>query len=486
MRIRLLACGLIAPALLSAQQARERSCNMDLFNYDSTNTLAIKLPSGQYNSWYGRGVRGKCTNTDQKIAGDSLEAMGDVKSYTLVGHAHYEETRITLDADRIYYFQTEERVLAEGNVVAVTQKGTVMRGPRAEYFRAVPGLRAQSRLVATGRPVTRLSPADAGGGATDTVDVVADRINDIADSLVYAGGSVVITRPDLVTTSDSATMDAGNEWARLTGRPRIEGKGESKYTLVGIQIDLWSKERRLTRVQAADSAKATSEDVTLVSDTIDLRLTDQKLSRAYAWGKSRARAKATDRDIIADSIDVDMPGQVMRELRALRSANAKSRTDTTKFVSTEEDWLRGDTIVATFDSTRTKPDSASKPVIKRIHASGNASSFYQVASSQGPKAGPNLNYVKGRAITLLFGADRAVSSVTVTEKASGVYLEREVPDSLRADSTAKKAADAKNAKPGAAKPGAAKPGAAKPAPADKNAPPKGTAAPSTSTPAKKP
>jgi hypothetical protein len=231
-------------------------------------------------------------------------------------------------------------------------------------------------------------------------------------------------------------MDGGREWARLTGRPRIEGRGESKFTLVGRQIDLWSRERKLERVLSADSAVATSEDVTLKSDTIDLRLTAQKLSRAYAWGRSRAKAHATDRDILADSIEVDMPGQVLRELRALRGAYANSRTDSTKFTSTEDDWLRGDTIVAAFDSARAATDSAAKPVIRTILASGDASSFYQVAGSQGAKAPPNLNYVKGKAITVQFGADRAVSNVTVREKAAGVYLERLVDDSLKTDSTA--------------------------------------------------
>ncbi|MBM3907685.1 MAG: hypothetical protein FJ363_06330 [Gemmatimonadetes bacterium] len=449
MRARWWGLALLAPLGLAAQApARQRTCNLELYNFDSTTTLLIKLPSGQYNGYYGRGVRGKCTNTDQRLAGDSLETMGEQKSYTIIGRAHYEEKRVRLDADRINYYQLDERVLAEGNVVAVTENGTVMRGPRAEYYREMPGMRAQSRLVATGRPVTRLSPADAGGGATDTVEVIADQVVDVADSLLYAGGSVVINRPDLSATSDSATMDSGTEWARLNGRPRIEGRGESKFTLVGRQVDLWSRDRKLTRVLSADSARATSEDVTLASDSIDLRLTEQKLSRAYAWGVSRARAVATDRDILADSIDVDMPGQVLRELRALRSAFAKSKTDTTKFTSTEDDWLRGDTIVAAFDSARAAGDSAAKPQVRTILASGAASSFYQVASSQGARAAPNLNYVKGQAITVQFGADRAVQSVSVREQAAGVYLERLAVDSLSADSTAAAKPPAANATQG--------------------------------------
>jgi hypothetical protein len=480
MRTRWLVAGVLTPMLLAAQTpTRQRTCNLELYNNDSTTTLMVKMPSGQYNSYYGRGVRGKCTNTDQKLAGDSLEAIGDAKSYTIIGRAHYEEQRIRLDADRINYYQLDERVLAEGNVVAITDKGTTMRGPRAEYFRATPGMRRESRLVANGRPVTKLSPADAGGGTTDTVEVVADQITDIADSLIYAGGSVVITRPDLISTSDSATMDGGKEWARLTGRPRIEGRGESKFTLVGKQVDLWSKERRLERVLSADSAVATSDDMTLGADSIDLRLTDQKLSRAYAWGASRAKARTTDRDILADSIDIEMPGQVIRELRALRGAQASSKTDSTRFVSTETDWLRGDTIVASFDSVRAPGDSAAKPQIRRILAAGSAASFYQVASAQGPKAAPNLNYVKGKAITVSFGADRAVSTVSVREKAAGVYLEA-IPDSAALDSArAEKAKAAKlNADSGAA---AARPSA----PADPAAPPKGKAPPAP-TPVKKP
>lgn len=434
-RWRLIALGVLTPWILAAQQsARQRTCNLELFNYDSTTTLAIKLPSGQYNSYYGRGVRGRCSNTDQRLNGDSLEAMGDLKTYTLIGRAHYEEKRVRLDADRITYLQQDERILAEGNVVAVTEKGTTLRGPIVEYYRAAVGLRAESRLFASGRPVTRISPSDAGGETADTVQMIANQVLDVADSMVYAGGDVIISRPDLTATSDSATLDSPREFARLSGRPRIEGKGESIFTLVGKQIDLWSRNRRLERVLSSKEAKATNEDMTLHADSIDLRLVSQKLSKAYAWGKSRAQAHATDRDIFADSIHIEMPDQLLRELRAVGTAIAKSRTDSTKFVSTEEDWLRGDTLVAVFDSVKAAGDSTARPVIQRIFANGNAASLYQVASSEGAKTAPNLNYVKGKAITVQFGDDRAVQTVSVREQASGIYLERLITDSTKSNS----------------------------------------------------
>ena len=65
--------GISVPWVLAAQRpAAARTCDLVLTNFDSTTTLAIKMPSGEYNSFYGRGVRGRCTNTDQRLAGDSL------------------------------------------------------------------------------------------------------------------------------------------------------------------------------------------------------------------------------------------------------------------------------------------------------------------------------------------------------------------------------------------------------------------------------
>ena len=123
---------------------------------------------------------------------------------------------------------------------------------------------------------------------------------------------------------------------------------------------------------------------------------------------------------------------------------------------------------------RAADNSAGKPVIRVINAAGAAASFYQVASAQGAKAAPNLNYVKGKAITVNFGADRAVSRVTVREQASGIYLERIPDDSVKTDSTAA----------GATK--AAKTDATKPATPPVRTPPSGAAAAPPPTPVRKP
>jgi len=141
-----------------------------------------------------------------------------------------------------------------------------------------------------------------------------------------------------------------------------------------------------------------------------------------AWGrKSRATALSPDRRVVADSIDALMPGQRLREVRAIGTAYANSVPDTTRIVSSERDWMRGDSVIAEFDSIA-PGDTVSKPQAKKIVATGNASSFYQLAANGSVKGPPNLNYVRGRIITVSF-QNKTVDKVDVVDQASGVYLE---------------------------------------------------------------
>jgi len=171
---------------------------------------------------------------------------------------------------------------------------------------------------------------------------------------------------------------------------------------------------------ATPKGHALSQDLELVADSIDLRVQNNELQRAIAWGSTRAHALSPEREIIADCIDAILPGQRVREVRALRKAYAESNPDS-GVVSTQRDWMRGDTIVAHFDSIA-PGDTTTKPKIREIVANGNASSFYQMKSSKGPPDKPTVNYVRGRLIDILF-EDRKVATVTVTDKATGVIIE---------------------------------------------------------------
>jgi hypothetical protein len=343
------------------------------------------------------------------------------------------------------YYQNDDHLHAEGDVVAVMSNGSTLRGPSADYYRST-SQRPLARMIALGRPQVGLVQKDTTGRGRppDTAHVVANQIVMEGDSLVYASGRVQITRPDLLATGDSAFMDSGRDFSRLMREPSVQGKGTRSFTLTGGVIDVYSRNRQVGRVVATPSGHALSQDLELVADSIDLRVLNNQLQRAIAWGKSRAHAISPEREIVADSIDAIMPGQRIREVRALRKAYAESNPDS-GVVSKQRDWMSGDTIVAHFDSL-TGSDTSSKPRIREIIAEGNARSFYQMKSSKGPQNEPTINYVRGRIIDIIFETGK-VATVTVTDKATGVLIEP-----VAASTGNKPAATPAPTKPGPAKP----------------------------------
>jgi hypothetical protein len=339
----------------------------------------------------------------------------------LIGNVHYSEPRLTVDSRTMTYYQNDDHLHAEGNVVAVSSNGSTLRGPVAEYYRSTPQ-RPLTRLFAPQRPTVSLVQKDTTGRGRppDTAYVVANQIAMEGDSLVYASGRVQITRPDLLATGDSAFLDSGRDFARLMRGPSVKGVGTHTFTLTGGVIDVYSKNRQVERVVATPNGHALSQDLELVADSIDLRVTNNRLQRAMAWGKTRAHAISPDREIVADSIDAIMPDQRVREVRALRKAYAESNPDS-GVVSKQRDWMSGDTIIARFDSIP-QTDTTSKPRIRQIVALGDARSFYQMKNSKGPANEPTVNYARGRVIEIDF-EDRKVATVTVTDQATGVMIE---------------------------------------------------------------
>jgi hypothetical protein len=413
-------CSLLFVSSVGAQNL-PRSCDLEFPNRSGTRAWFREDATGNRNSFWGGGIVAHCIGQGNTLIADSAEYYQAQGTLNLIGSVHYTEPRLTVDSRTMTYYQNDDHLHAEGDVVAVMSNGSTLRGPSADYYRSTPQ-RPQTRMYAPGRPQVTLVQKDTTGRgkAPDTAHVVANQITMQGDSLVYASGRVQITRPDLVATGDSAFMDSGHDFARLMREPMVKGLGSEPFTLTGGVIDVYSRNRQLERVVATPSGHALSKDLELVADTIDLRIQTNQLQRAIAWGKGRAHAVSPEREIIADSIDALMPGQRVREVRALRKAYAESNPDS-GVVSTQRDWMKGDTIIARFDSL-VGTDTASRPRIREIVAEGNASSFYQMKNSKGPQTQPTVNYVRGRIIDIIF-EDRKVSTVTVTEKATGVLIE---------------------------------------------------------------
>jgi hypothetical protein len=466
--VKLLAVALL-PAQLVAQDAPAPAGRCKLLFSAEHPLNSFKLPSGQYNIFTGGHVVARCPAQHLVLRSDSLESYGDDGRILFIGHADYSEPRLKLTAENLTYFQRDERLLAVQNVDARLPTGSTLRGPQLEFFRSIPRVRPQQSATAVGRPTINLVQRDSQGRAQPPVNVTGNTVYLVGDSVVSAQGDVVVVRPELTATGDSLYVDGGSGLLRIMRRPKITGTKGRPFTLVGETIDLLSRRRKLERVLAKNAAEANSEDLNLKSDSIDLRVTDDQLQRAIAWGKSRARATSPTQAIVSDSIDVLMPAQRVRELHAVRGATAEGAPDTTKFRTKENDRLTGDTIVAHFDSVPAR-DTASKPRIRQLVAIGHATSLQHLPPRDTSLCVPAVNYVRGRLITVQFDSAR-VSTVHVSDpdQSGGVYIEPDA-DSTRRCHPAVAAAGAARAGTGAST-GAAAPGAARaPAPAGPPAP----------------
>ncbi|HEY8833632.1 MAG TPA: hypothetical protein VIM21_14135 [Gemmatimonadaceae bacterium] len=413
----------ISLAIASSGHAQDipRSCDLDLQNRPGTAMTIREDAAGKRTTFLSSGVVAHCIGQGNTLTADSAEYYQAEGRLYLVGNVHYTEPRMTVTSRTMTYYQNDNHLHAEGDVVAVSANGSTLRGPVTEYYRSTPQ-RPLARMFAPQRPTVTLVQKDTTGKGKppDTAFVVANQIAMEGDSLVYASGRVQITRPDLLATGDSTFLDSGRDFARLMRGPSVKGVGAHTFTLTGGIIDVFSKNKQVERVVATPNGHALSQDLELVADTIDLRVAANKLQRAMSWGKTRAHAISPEREIVADSIDAIMPDQRVREVRALRKAYAESNPDS-GVVSKKRDWMSGDTIIARFDSIP-PTDTVTKPRVHQIVALGDARSFYQMKNSKAPADEPTVNYARGRVIEIDF-EDRKVATVTVTDQATGVMIE---------------------------------------------------------------
>jgi lipopolysaccharide export system protein LptA len=425
------ALALAGGATLLASAARGQEGTQCSFESNHP-VLAITQPSGQRNIFTGGGVIVRCPARRMTLRADSLEFYGDERRIFLIGNVDYDEPRLKLKSDQLTYFVPDERVVAVGHVNTTLPSGSRLVGPQAEYRRAAPRIRAVSEMTAIGRPSVTLvegpnARRDSTAARRDTTRpptvVTANTLFVRGDSLIYGSGQVDIRRPDLTANSDSVFLDTGREFMRLLRSPRIQGTRDRPYRLSGQVIDVHSRNRQLERVVAKGTGSAVSEDMTLTADTIELRVASDLLQNAVAWGPTGARAVSPTQTITADSITAAMPNQRVRTVTASRRAYAEAQPDTVRVRTTEKDWLRGDTIVARFDTTASAPrDTARQPEIRQLVARGNAKSLYHMAPADSAARAPAINYVTGEVITVAFDSQR-VARVTVTGQRAGVYLE---------------------------------------------------------------
>jgi len=362
---------------------------------------------------------------------------------------HIRDTAITLDAVTAAYFLRQERLEAHKNVVAVNRNsGSVLRGPNLTYYRALKGVRDTLEMYATGRPTIDYR------GSADSAEpyvIVADRVRFKGNDRMWGGGAVTIDRSDFAARGDSMQLDQVVGFGLLVGKPRVEGKGTESYTLTGTRIELGLRGHDIRLVKALGDGVATGADWRLTADTIHLHVDRKKLQQAFAWGPKdsvHARAVSSNTTMRGDSLALDVPDQVLTEVRAFGHALSTMKRDSTARRDSTPDWITGDSLTARWAQPADPAGGGArqpKSTLHRVVSRGSARAFTHQYNQRDSL--PSLNYSRGAMIDISLAGGR-IERVTVTGRADGVQLEPlppAPPDTTKkktpADTTKKKAPD---------------------------------------------
>ena len=427
------------PAPAAPVPASQR-CTFQIDNVDRQGAVT-ETPAGT-NYFAGGNVRLSCRGTQITMASDSVAAYGG-NIVQFIGHVKYRDSTLTMDADRGTYYKSGERWEARGNVTTKNLRTTsTLIGPSLDYFRTVKGVRDTVEMYATGRPTINYAESDsAAGKPLEPYVIVADRVRLKGNDKLWAGGKVTVDRSDFAARSDSMRLDtgAGSDGTFIGGEPMLRGIGADSFRLTGKRIDLGLARRELSKVVARGEGHAVNRDWDLTADTIAIDLTDRKLERTLAWGKqTRPYAVSASYAMRADSLALDSPGQLLKEVRGFGKAWLGGTTDS---VTKDRDWMRGDTVIATFSPS----DSAGKKraQLSRIQARAGAQSYHLERNAKMPSR-PSINYARGDAITVTMKPSSkapgttAVDRVDIRGKVDGIQLEASSDTTARPDSAAAK------------------------------------------------
>ncbi len=389
----------------------------------------VEVGQGETNFYAGGGVWAHCQGTGSTLVADSVAWFAGPGRFDMLGNVRIRDSAFALDATTAAYFMRQELFEAHRNVVAVNRAtGSVLRGPNLTYRRAAAGLRDTAELYATGRPTLEYrSHPDSG----EPYVIVGDRVRIRGNDRIWAAGRATVDRSDLAGRADSMALDEGAGYGVMVGKPRIDGKSGRPYALVGRRIHFTLAQREIRVVRALGAGEASGEDWRLTADTIHLALERRRLQQAFAWGdSSRPHAVSTRNTVQADSLALDAPEEVLREIRAFGRAFSTSQPDSAT-AAADVDWITGDTITARFEPAA---DSAGRtsPELRQLVARGAARALTHLYERE--RAGPPaLNYSRGTRIDIALRDDQ-IDRVVVSGRADGVHLESIRPAPAAADS----------------------------------------------------
>jgi hypothetical protein len=403
----------------------------------------------------------------EQLRADSAVLYEGMNEVHLFGRVDYQDATRTLTSDRATYNSGTGRLFAQGNVVFTDKaRGSTLRGPELEYFKAMPG-RPDAQAIATQRPHLTLVPRSDGGARREPMEIDGDRITSTGDKFMTAEGNVVIVSRDANSTAATAFYDAVAERMELRTNARVRNP---RYELQGEYIESNLKGGKLTRVLARTNARLDSDRLDLNGPQLQLFFENDQLQRVISGREPQAPAAAGDSTakrprsvalasgfrLEADSLEARMPAQELREVHAIGAAHgvswdtlaaapagdsaARARVTEPPTDPERRDVVTADTIIGYFvpdSAARARPtrgDSAEAKVkIERMVAMGDARSTYRIRDRNAkPGQKPGINYLRADHLDLAF-RDGEVQDARARGVKRGLYLEARAPgDTTRA------------------------------------------------------
>jgi lipopolysaccharide export system protein LptA len=403
-------------------------------------------PEGQRVISAGGPLLVRCT-AGEELRADSADIFQATDEVHLFGRVDYKDPARTLTSDYATYNSRTGRLWATGNVVFTDRvRGSTLRGPTLEYFRATE-TRPEPEAIATGRPHLTVVPRDEGTGRRDPMEVDADRITTVGERYVTANGRVEIRSTEMNGAADEAFYDSDAERLELRRNARATG---DRFELTGgfIRTDL--RDGALQYVLAREDARLVNERLQVDGPQLQLWFADDLLQRLVSGqvdggeGKpGRSVALATGFRLEADSLEAILPAQQLREVHAIGTAQGEAwdadRVSGPALASGEptperivelarqqRDLLFADTVIGFFRQDTAAAPAAEgapepEPELERMLAVGEAWSLYQ-GRADGRNGAAGINYVTGDRIDLAF-SDGEVDVARVQGLKRGLYLD---------------------------------------------------------------
>ena len=397
----------------------------------------------------GGGVNFRCTD-GVTILSDSLawyEAAGIAE---FVGHVRYTDAENRLTAGYVRYLGRERRAIAQIDVVLTDREtGSTILAPHMDYYQRSEQRPEPLIQMFSGRPhailvslvgadTARADTTRADSARADTTVVDADAMEINGRDRFNARGNVELQRGELRGWGQFADMDRGAGSLRLITSARLESP---EYRLAGDTIVGRTNDAdELEEVTATRAARLDASDVGVAARSIRIFLDEGEVSRLVARGEApdtgavdprrQASAVSADFQLTADSIDALAPGRQLDTLTAVGRAWGQRLGDDLADANipaiVAHDWMRGDTIIATFRESAPAPDDTTGQPDREIDTVTSigkpAASAYRIADEEDPAGTPAINYVRAGRIVVSMVAGK-VASVNADGDVQGIYLQ---------------------------------------------------------------